>query len=272
MLCELQPYNLAEQEQLKEQQPLKFRDACGTPQSQMSTAPPTPLHGWALPDSALLDGHRFARMYSAGSSVLCPEPLMSSDEDDEEVTDSEEEHDSADEEKVDPSRVVCVGMPALQSDLGRSAQRVVAAQQLMNERIFVDWMQDLSTDAEDQVEEEEASSDDEDLPRVVCAGMPKLQSDLGQWAQRIVAAEGWLEEKLSTQFIVDDSDLEVWDMTLGVLFRFSKDVSDRDCWSQGPQWGEIISGVDQGDGWVKVGCRYLPIMLDGKQILTPVEA
>jgi len=33
-------------------------------------------------------------------------------------------------------------------------------------------------------------------------------------------------------------------------------------------WGTTVAGVDQGDGWLKVGDQYLPMSINGTQVLT----
>jgi len=207
-----------------------FEEACCTPGSQVSTAPPTPFQGWSLPDShhELLDGIMFSRLHSAESSTF----------------DAHEE--------LEAKRCIAVSVEA---ELG---------------------VAEASTD-DSELEGEYESSDDlcgavlvDDPENIVCVGMPPLQSELGKWAQRVAAAEEWLEEKISTKFIVDNSNLKA--LTVGIAFRFSKNVNHRDRSTDGPHWGSTVTGVDQGDGWVKVGLRFLPKMLDGQPVLLPLAA
>eukprot|EP00972_Heterocapsa_arctica_P069645 10290975-Heterocapsa_arctica.AAC.1 len=42
--------------------------------------------------------------------------------------------------------------------------------------------------------------------------MPPLQSELGQWAQRIVAAKEWMKKQLSSEVILDDSSTHELDI------------------------------------------------------------
>ena len=37
------------------------------------------------------------------------------------------------------------------------------------------------------------------------------------------------------------------------------------------EWGSCVSGVDEGDGWFKVGELYLPTELNGVSVLTPID-
>lgn len=253
-----EPPHLAEAEDtdgvapLKERTNTPLKPTCGTPASQVSTAPPTPFQGWSLPDSHLnFEGINFSRLYSVESSAHAPE-----DEAGKAWTTSDEEEAEA--------NLDC----PLESELGRWAQRQV-------EDV------DVSTDGSELGEYEEESSDDvcegvmiDDPEQITCAGpsagMPPLQSELGKWAARVVAAEEWLEERLSKEYIVDNTNLKA--LTVGIAWRLSKHVSHRDRSCDGPHWGSTIVGVDQGDGWVKVGRRYLPFVLDGQPVLIPAAA
>jgi len=67
-------------------------------------------------------------------------------------------------------------------------------------------------------------------------------------------------------FLVDNSLLK--QRGDGIRYRLSKDPEDKD----GPpaaQWGEYVQGGDEGDGWVRVGNRYLPAEVKGKRVLKP---
>lgn len=35
------------------------------------------------------------------------------------------------------------------------------------------------------------------------------------------------------------------------------------------EWGTVFKGIDEGDGWVRVGTRYLPIKISNFNVLTP---
>jgi len=56
--------------------------------------------------------------------------------------------------------------------------------------------------------------------------------------------------------------------TKGLFFRFSMSESDK-VHDHLAKWGEAVQGVDAGDGWLKVGAFYLPMMLQGVRVLTP---
>lgn len=34
------------------------------------------------------------------------------------------------------------------------------------------------------------------------------------------------------------------------------------------RWGEVVHGVEAGDGWLKVGSNFLPMQVDGKVVVT----
>lgn len=58
--------------------------------------------------------------------------------------------------------------------------------------------------------------------------------------------------------------------TFGVAYRNSKDNADTI--QSGVEWGNVVEGVDEGDGWVRVGEHFLPIRLEtGTQLLFPEE-
>merc|ERR1712226_1245405 len=56
--------------------------------------------------------------------------------------------------------------------------------------------------------------------------------------------------------------------TLGMDFRNSKNLEAR-THSLAP-WGSIVRGIDEGDGWLKVGKLFLPMVLQGATTMTPV--
>ena len=55
--------------------------------------------------------------------------------------------------------------------------------------------------------------------------------------------------------------------TDGIIYRRSKDLGDKDD-SRLAEWGSYVSGVDEGDGWFRVGSLYLPVKLRGVPVLT----
>lgn len=147
--------------------------------------------------------------------------------------------------------VQCLGLGPLESDLGQWAQWVVEAEQSPMGM----WAQRHSE------------------PKGHCFGFPPLQSELGQWAQRLVEAQEWLAEQkqrqgLATeQYLVEDSGLRA--VSTGLAYRKSKCVEDRELDVHGPMWGTTVAGIDEGDGWLKVGQHYLPMVLGGRRVLTP---
>lgn len=52
----------------------------------------------------------------------------------------------------------------------------------------------------------------------------------------------------------------------GVAFRQSKDATDK-VKGNIAKWGEVVKGIDQGDGWLKVGDLYLPMQHQGIDLL-----
>lgn len=58
---------------------------------------------------------------------------------------------------------------------------------------------------------------------------------------------------------------------LGLAYRASK--TSNDFAEGGARWGEIVEGIDEGDGWLRVppGERFLPIRADGQQMISIVD-
>lgn len=73
------------------------------------------------------------------------------------------------------------------------------------------------------------------------------------------------------RFLVDNRFLQA--TTQGILFRHSKSEADKVRADGSPlaKWDETVEGVDEGDGWLKVGAFYLPMKLEGVQVLTSVS-
>lgn len=61
-------------------------------------------------------------------------------------------------------------------------------------------------------------------------------------------------------YLVDNTQLQA--QTRGLSYRRSKNLPDKDGKSLA-YWGTTVAGVDQGDGWLGVGGRFLPIAVDG---------
>lgn len=138
-------------------------------------------------------------------------------------------------------------MPPLQSELGRTAEALVKA--------------------------ETRAQRNQPHAEVVCFGLPALQSDLARWAKAVVDAEEWLEKqqrqkKSVATYVVDNTLLRA--TTVGLAYRHSKNVHDREHELLGPSWGSTVQGVVDGN-WLKVGDFYLPIELEGTVVLRPLE-
>lgn len=70
-------------------------------------------------------------------------------------------------------------------------------------------------------------------------------------------------------YLVFNEDLAA--RTSGLAFRLSKKRKQKDNLVKGPRWGTTVRGVDHGDGWLRVGERFLPMVLGGKQVLFEQE-
>ena len=51
----------------------------------------------------------------------------------------------------------------------------------------------------------------------------------------------------------------------GIRYYVTKQEQQWD--SEWATWGSTVAGFDDGDGWVKVGEKYLPTTVCGKQVL-----
>lgn len=78
------------------------------------------------------------------------------------------------------------------------------------------------------------------------------------------------DPRMPERFLCDNSALQAH--ADGIAYRFSKDMQDRDLASPLTPWGSSVEGVDEGDGWVKVGYRYLPIAVNGATVLVRQES
>lgn len=223
-------------------------NVCSSPMSQISTAPCTPSHG-LLPDPDLSPSRQLSAVSSLGESTGLIRKKSIPEEDDEEIT-----H--------------CIEMP-LQSSLGIWAQQSVEGKagptdfmldMLPLQSELGRWAE-LLAQAEHNVQLREL-----DL-NVVSFGMPPLESELGLQMERLVKAEEWYKNKVQEKFIVESSCLQ--DETIGLAYRRSKCIADRELEVEGPPWGTTVVGVDHQDGWIKVEDLYLPMTLAGTRVLTP---
>merc|ERR1719238_790337 len=65
-------------------------------------------------------------------------------------------------------------------------------------------------------------------------------------------------------YLVDNSVMMA--KTRGLAYRRSKQMDDRDGAALAP-WGTQVRGIDQRDGWIKLGSRFLPAVVNGIRIL-----
>lgn len=140
---------------------------------------------------------------------------------------------------------------------------------------FVRTLSGHSTQAPDEIEPL-PSTPTGDGQDILVPVLPPLQSELGRLAQSMVLAEEWLEQQFEEQqavmadqieFVLDNSSLKA--STIGLAYRRSKNRSDRDHTIPGLEWGATITGLDEGDGWVRVGDHFLPKDLDNVAVLVP---
>lgn len=71
--------------------------------------------------------------------------------------------------------------------------------------------------------------------------------------------------------MIDNSILQIPNRP-GVAYRYSKSETDKVKNEAGPaKWGDIVDGIDEGDGWLKVGQYYLPMTYHGIPVITAVQ-
>jgi len=77
----------------------------------------------------------------------------------------------------------------------------------------------------------------------------------------------FLRRRASTpaRYLVDNRELNA--QNPGIACRASKNMSDR--MDEEVLWGNVVTGVDEGDGWLRLMERYLPMVLDGQPALVP---
>lgn len=212
---------------------------CGSPLSQMSTAPSTPCNSRLL-DADLPD---MALTPSCLDGDFAESPLS-------------RQHSNSIVEESEEDMRKCLETP-IQSELGHWAQRQVEAKDVANCLGMPPLHSALGCWAQQGVEEEDL------------LGLRPMQSELGRWAKRLVEAEMWYQKQTKNQelYLVESSTL--WDGTTGLAYRNSKRIDDRAIDVEGPVWGTTLHGIDQQDGWVKVEDLYLPMTLEGLRVLTP---
>lgn len=73
------------------------------------------------------------------------------------------------------------------------------------------------------------------------------------------------------RYMIDNSILQIPNRP-GVAYRYTKSETDKVKNEAGPaKWGDIVDGIDEGDGWLKVGQYYLPMTYRGIPVITPVQ-
>jgi len=68
------------------------------------------------------------------------------------------------------------------------------------------------------------------------------------------------------EFIVDAAD-DLRALAVGITYRYSKDLEDKCGESEIAEWGSVLRGADRGDGWLRIGDRYLPMVAGGCEVL-----
>eukprot|EP00434_Breviolum_minutum_P037355 symbB.v1.2.033119.t1/scaffold4071.1/size45255/6 len=74
------------------------------------------------------------------------------------------------------------------------------------------------------------------------------------------------EERKTQSFRVDNGFLKADSIGLGL--RKSKDMKDLLPNAVAP-WGSRLTGLDEGDGWLRVGSGFLPFFVSGIPVLSP---
>lgn len=74
-------------------------------------------------------------------------------------------------------------------------------------------------------------------------------------------------EGLPTDHVVDNTLLRA--TTPGLGYRRSMRLEDTEEAQYAP-WGSTVAGVNLGNGWLQMGELYLPMSVNGKQVITPL--
>jgi len=83
------------------------------------------------------------------------------------------------------------------------------------------------------------------------------EQDIGQFIDQAALEEG-------DPYLLDNSQLR--SAAAYIAFRNSQNMEDKDE-SRIVAYGSVVHGVDQGDGWLQVGDRYLPMVIRGVKVL-----
>mmetsp|Transcript_113783 Transcript_113783/g.223195 ORF Transcript_113783/g.223195 Transcript_113783/m.223195 type:complete len:216 (-) Transcript_113783:106-753(-) len=170
----------------------KPQGPCATPQSQVSTAPPTPAMRFTLDDGD--EVVRSDDSFVAGGLERTWSDLTRSG------SEMAEDWPPMLPEAEDEVPRLCISMPLLQSELGKWAQWAVRWEEAHGTPFEEDEDLDDGDDESSIEDEPEPVPEQEvqwppvlpeapsEVPRL-CAGLPPLESDLARWARWAVAYE-----------------------------------------------------------------------------------
>lgn len=70
-------------------------------------------------------------------------------------------------------------------------------------------------------------------------------------------------------YLIDNDALQSDEKVLA--YHFTKTLWDKAPTEFGAPWGSTVRGLDEGDGWLKVGRRYLPMEIGGVPVLRRID-
>jgi len=107
-----------------------------------------------------------------------------------------------------------------------------------------------------------AKTNTEDVSTAHAVNVPAGDASTGTPVVRLGRTDG-----KTKRYLIDNSLLKI-QKSPGVAFRHSKTESDKVMTGPGPaKWGDTVEGTDEGDGWLKVGHLYLPMLHQGVPII-----
>ena len=77
--------------------------------------------------------------------------------------------------------------------------------------------------------------------------------------------DAWLQNLHRRWVVVDNPGLSSADVE--VRFRSTTDYSDLSIGIEPARWASVLYGDEVGDAWLQVGDGYLPLAIDGRQLL-----
>ncbi|CAE7330590.1 pntB [Symbiodinium pilosum] len=107
-----------------------------------------------------------------------------------------------------------------------------------------------------------------DLRPAAVAHLHKLHSRLRGGGGKDAKAMNAMDVR-GQRFRVDNGFLRADSKGLG--FRRTKDLQDMIPGALA-LWGSCVAGIDEGDGWLRVGARFLPMFVGGIPVLSPEAA